>query len=85
MVEAFKSFALMFLVRERAKLLVELIHDEKRLKTEREKAKNTSKKFLVGMGSEVGGYDPSAYEKDRYLPDNYERETYERENYERER
>lgn len=69
------------LVRERAKQLVELIHDEKRLKTEREKAKNTAKKFLVGMGSEA---DPH-YERDRYLPENYEREreNYGRENYER--
>lgn len=44
-------------VRERAKLIVELIHDDKRLKAEREKARSTSKKFLVGMSNEVsGGY-----------------------------
>jgi len=52
-------------VRERAKLLVDLIHDEKRLKGEREKAKNTAKKFLVGMGSEFHGNYDSGYDRDQ--------------------
>lgn len=51
-------------VRERAKLIVEILHDEKRLKVEREKAKNTAKKFMVGIGSEGssgGGYGNDSY------------------------
>jgi len=38
-------------VRERAKQIVELLHDEKRLRSEREKAKVNAKKFMVSMGS----------------------------------
>lgn len=43
-------------VRERAKAIVELLHDEKRLKSEREKAKQTSKKFSVTMDSDRARY-----------------------------
>jgi len=39
-------------VRERAKLVCELINDDQRLRTEREKAKENLKKFDVGIGSE---------------------------------
>lgn len=43
------------LVRERAKQIVELLHDEKRIKSEREKAKSTSKKISNTMGSDAHG------------------------------
>lgn len=44
-------------VRERAKIILELVHDDKRLRAEREKAQSNQKKFLVGIGSGAGsGY-----------------------------
>jgi len=43
-------------VRERAKLIVEILHDEKKLRAEREKAKATAKKFTVGIGSDTPGW-----------------------------
>lgn len=42
----------LFLVRERAKQIVELLHDEKRIKSEREKAKATAKKIGSTMDSD---------------------------------
>lgn len=54
---------LLSLVRERAKIIAELLHDEKRIKGEREKAKQNARKYLVGMGSDTpswgGGMDYS--------------------------
>mmetsp|Transcript_5120 Transcript_5120/g.7217 ORF Transcript_5120/g.7217 Transcript_5120/m.7217 type:complete len:532 (-) Transcript_5120:2844-4439(-) len=76
-------------VRERAKLIVELIHDDKRLKAEREKARATSKKFLVGMSNEVsggygggyggGGYDNSDYDSDARRSEYNDERSYENE------
>eukprot|EP01119_Soliformovum_irregulare_P009267 TRINITY_DN224_c0_g3_i2.p1 TRINITY_DN224_c0_g3~~TRINITY_DN224_c0_g3_i2.p1 ORF type:complete len:567 (+),score=169.75 TRINITY_DN224_c0_g3_i2:44-1744(+) len=45
-------------VRERAKLIVEIVHDEKKLRAEREKARSNAKKFTVGIGSDT----PSWYQ-----------------------
>jgi len=56
-------------VRERSKIIVELLHDEQRLKSEREKARKNAKKFIQGMGSDThgfGGYSGSYdYDRDR--------------------
>eukprot|EP01112_Ceratiomyxa_fruticulosa_P016070 TRINITY_DN4821_c0_g1_i1.p1 TRINITY_DN4821_c0_g1~~TRINITY_DN4821_c0_g1_i1.p1 ORF type:complete len:673 (-),score=199.52 TRINITY_DN4821_c0_g1_i1:196-2214(-) len=49
-------------VRERAKQIIELIHDDRRIKQEREKAAANRDKY-VGIGSEGdgGGYGPGGY------------------------
>jgi len=48
-------------VRERAKVIVELLHDEKRLRGEREKAQNTAKKFQVSMGSDTPSWNHDSH------------------------
>jgi len=68
-------------VRERAKQVMDLIHDPDRLKKEREKAKATAKKFQSSIGSDTGG--GWGYEGREQSWENQDRE--EREERERER
>jgi len=48
-------------VRERARLIVELLHDESRLRDERDKASANRSKFQVSMSSESGGSGYSGF------------------------
>ncbi len=54
-------------VRERAKQIAELLHDEKRLGAERKKAKENSKKYTAASSEDYrGGMGSSSYKDSSY-------------------